>query len=595
MNMEHKALFGRVTNKLDEVVNEDFIKSTKTEKGNTQISERVVIEKIREVLLSLEITFEEAGSQQSKDFRNVGGIGLNIEIKKTDNPVIYFNDTCPTKDIYYVVFFTGKEYKRTPEKNILPKLLYINGEEFIKDSPWIHEYIEQLTILKDKYARGENKKRLAGIMEVYPRPTFKANISKFLKNNELIVHETEAEVEEKTDVDTVVEAEEKTIEHDGNKENEDEDLDEDEFTCQECSTVQGKNNCELCDVEDVCEECYGEGGDYGPGEIWVCHECLPTCLECEAPLYTAGDECCGKGRSDEEEEEVFGMDNKQVEYLIKEEASEAVEEVEDDGDCRYVTCELCDTHVDCYNDNINIVYKGGDSVNNPYEELVLCTMCFQDMKDELIQQDYLCDDWDIEEEEPEEEEPEEDEFKCPSCKLVQSNNWCFTCDTHNSCQSCVGDGGDDNTEGHEEWVCQKCFDKQPEIKDETYEYEYESGEEEEPDKEETSSFKDSLHDDKEETVKLCINIDCERYPPDWDSEEDTKETYQVGQWQKCCLCDGYFDDNGSGDILYIQEEPNNQEAGCSLCGKSDDVVQMKGSGQYLCGNACDEDEDTEED
>ena len=129
--MNHKALFERVTNKLDEVVNEEFIKSTKTENGNTQISERVVIEKIRQVLLSLEITFEEAGSQQSKDFRNVGGIGLNIEIKKTDNPVIYFNDTCPSKDIYYVVFFTGKEYKRTPAKNNPPKLLYINSGDIV--------------------------------------------------------------------------------------------------------------------------------------------------------------------------------------------------------------------------------------------------------------------------------------------------------------------------------------------------------------------------------------------------------------------------------------------------------------------------------
>jgi hypothetical protein len=181
--MAHKALFERVKNKLNETVNAAFIRSTKTEKGNTQISERVVIEKIREVLSSLELTFEEAGSQQSKDFRNVGGIGLNIEIKKTDNPVIYFNDTCPSKDIYYVVFFTGKEYKRTPEKNIQPTLLYINGEEFIKDSPWIAEYIAELTALKDKYARGENKKRLAGIMEVYPRPTFKANIGGFLGMN----------------------------------------------------------------------------------------------------------------------------------------------------------------------------------------------------------------------------------------------------------------------------------------------------------------------------------------------------------------------------------------------------------------------------
>lgn len=178
--MEQQALFDRITGKLDEMVNEAFIKSTKTEKGNTQVSERVVIEKIREVLTSLELSFVEAGSQQSKDFQNVGGIGLNIEIKKTDNPVIYFNDTCPTKDIYYVIFFTGKEYKRTPEKNIPPKLIYVNGEEFIRDSPWITEYIAELTALKDKYARGENKKRLAGIMEVYPRPTFKANIAKLL-------------------------------------------------------------------------------------------------------------------------------------------------------------------------------------------------------------------------------------------------------------------------------------------------------------------------------------------------------------------------------------------------------------------------------
>ena len=32
-----------------------------------------------------------------------------------------------------------------------------------------------------------------------------------------------------------------------------------------------------------------------------------------------------------------------------------VEKTDDDGECRYVTCDECDTHVDCYNDNINIV------------------------------------------------------------------------------------------------------------------------------------------------------------------------------------------------------------------------------------------------
>ena len=40
----------------------------------------------------------------------------------------------------------------------------------------------------------------------------------------------------------------------------------------------------------------------------------------------------------------------------------------------------------------------------------------------------------------------------------------------------------------------------------------------------------------QEEIKLCRNMDCIRFPPDWDEEEDTEETYQEGQWKKCCLC-----------------------------------------------------------
>jgi hypothetical protein len=80
--------------------------------------------------------------------------------------------------------------------------------------------------------------------------------------------------------------------------NYEEDEDDFEFTCRECSTSQGLNNCELCDASNVCEECHGQGGDYGLNEIWVCHECLPICLEFKSKLNNASDECCGKGRSD---------------------------------------------------------------------------------------------------------------------------------------------------------------------------------------------------------------------------------------------------------------------------------------------------------
>jgi hypothetical protein len=106
-----------------------------------------------------------------------------------------------------------------------------------------------------------------------------------------------------------------------------------------------------------------------------------------------------------------------------------------------------------------------------------------------------------------------------------------------------------------------------------------------------------IQEQEEPTYRLCENMDCERYPEDDDFDKENEEEYESGgQWQKCGLCDGYFNDNGMGDILYVQEEPNNQEdVGCSLCGKSKDIVQMKGTGQYLCGNACDEDEDEDED
>jgi len=177
-------LFNTIRDLCSQKITSEWITTTRTSNGNTQNSERAVIQKIKEVLVELNLTFEEAGSQQSKDFRNVGGIGLDIEIKKTDNSIIYFNDTCPSADIYYIIIFTGKIYKRQTEKNknIPPQVLYLNGADFLTDSDWLEDFITELTALKDKYARGDNKKMLSGIMSVYPRPTFKADISDFLCN-----------------------------------------------------------------------------------------------------------------------------------------------------------------------------------------------------------------------------------------------------------------------------------------------------------------------------------------------------------------------------------------------------------------------------
>ena len=81
----------------------------------------------------------------------------------------------------------------------------------------------------------------------------------------------------------------------------------------------------------------------------------------------------------------------------------------------------------------------------------------------------------------------------------------------------------------------------------------------------------------EPTWKLCENMDCERCPSE-------------GQWGKCNLCDGYYNEDGLGDILFIEEAPNNKRAQCELCGKDTNIVQMKETGQFICEHACDEDE-----
>jgi len=180
VHISASELFSSISAQVLKCMSSDFIKSTRTDKGNTQISERGVISKMKEIFTEMGLVFNEAGSQQSKDFRNVGGVGLNIEIKKTDSFTVYFNDTIPSKDIYYIIIFTGKEYKREIEKNIKPQLLFLNGSRFVEGSEWILDYLSKLTALKDEFARGSNKKKLPGIMSVYPRPTFKADISSFL-------------------------------------------------------------------------------------------------------------------------------------------------------------------------------------------------------------------------------------------------------------------------------------------------------------------------------------------------------------------------------------------------------------------------------
>ena len=177
---EEDELFELITFYLQQCISEDFIRETKTKNGDTQSGERLTISEVRGVLDEMGLEYVEAGSQQPEDFREVHfpenpSVKISLEIKKTKSPTVVFNDTFPTKNIYYVIFYGGNT-------KISPQIICTKGDAFSRESRvWADVVRKRISDMNDKYARGDNKKNLSGIMRCYIRPTWSANISKFLK------------------------------------------------------------------------------------------------------------------------------------------------------------------------------------------------------------------------------------------------------------------------------------------------------------------------------------------------------------------------------------------------------------------------------
>ena len=167
------SLFNQIFSEVKKALTPDFIAQLRTTQGNTQIPERLYMSRIHDILKNkMNLKFEEASSQKPYDFRikipNSDDI-LLLEVKKTDSNTIYFNDTCPTEKAFYIIIVSGKMYKT--KADIPPRVLGVNGSVFTKYCPWIKPFSEELGALKEKY------RHMPGNMSVYPRPTFKSDIS----------------------------------------------------------------------------------------------------------------------------------------------------------------------------------------------------------------------------------------------------------------------------------------------------------------------------------------------------------------------------------------------------------------------------------
>ena len=172
-NKDNKENIDKISNYLKKEREIIFYNLKPTKNGETKKSGNIAEKEVEKMFKNLCLYYDKVSSQKPSDFRNVRNNssdknGINIEVKKTDGNRVIFNDTCPCKDIYYIIFCTKNK-----------KILFVNGSQFLKNSSWINEYNFEITKIKDKYARGENKKKLSGCMSVYPRPTYSADISLF--------------------------------------------------------------------------------------------------------------------------------------------------------------------------------------------------------------------------------------------------------------------------------------------------------------------------------------------------------------------------------------------------------------------------------
>jgi len=159
-----------------------------TKMGKTQASGTKAEEKVKEVLDELNLYSESAPSQQHRDFRNIGHIGLDIEVKKSDKGTIKCNDTRPPEDVFYIVFLYQNSGKSSKNK---PCIWFGTGDEICygKMDRDVHEehLIAELDEARKKYLAAAKKfnSETRSNLRTYPRNNWSVNCTRLPEKIEL--------------------------------------------------------------------------------------------------------------------------------------------------------------------------------------------------------------------------------------------------------------------------------------------------------------------------------------------------------------------------------------------------------------------------
>ena len=201
-----------------------------------------------------------------------------------------------------------------------------------------------------------------------------------------------------------------------------------------------------------CDDCNSKGIDCYEQLGLTKEECLiymdlgepDRCEDCFGKWKNTSD-AADYLKQTEEEEDDMKLSTEEIEECFKEQQIDAIS----NGECPTISYDL-------WLSRLTSEQREVEKEKQIQWEIKLKEMAIRDRKQQKEDEE--------EEEEEEEEEIGEEQFRCPSCKLVQSMSTCYLCGIENTCEICVGDGGVYGED--EEWICHPCDDKQPEEEEE---------------------------------------------------------------------------------------------------------------------------------
>jgi len=158
---------------LDEAAKEALLLPTVA--GKTQNAGTGSEKDVQGILRCLGYTFHMAGTQQPKDFRNINGTGIDIEVKHCDSKTFKLNDTLPGKTIYIMIFTAKKTTAYTP------RVIIERGDRLVGKGANLARYQAELGFITRAFSHAKSPcYKLTENLKGFVRPNYDLDVTQYL-------------------------------------------------------------------------------------------------------------------------------------------------------------------------------------------------------------------------------------------------------------------------------------------------------------------------------------------------------------------------------------------------------------------------------